>query len=207
MPQKKSAALNKKKIKSDHPTKRAHRIKDGVKDTRRINAQNRIRASITGTRNIDEAVHKLNTWLLELMKIMDWDNRERALSAYRATIHTLRDLLPYHSTVQLGAQLPLILKGIYYDGWVPKNNQTYQVNTPTEFYELIRCELGSTNLKFDNKTIQKFTHSIFKIMVNHMGENEMRKIKGLLRENVREIIPVSLEKTNSQIMDQEHLNM
>jgi uncharacterized protein (DUF2267 family) len=188
---KKKSSAKKKKINSDHPTKQAHRMRDGVQDVRRIKAQNRIRATITGTRNIDEAVHKLNIWLLQLMKELNWDSRERALSAYRATMHTLRDLLPYHNAVHLGAQLPLILKGIYYDGWVPKDIPLYEVNTPAEFYELIRCELGSGNLKFDNETIKKFTHAVLKTMVNHMGESEMRKIKAVLRENVRDIIPIS----------------
>jgi uncharacterized protein (DUF2267 family) len=195
---KRSSTL-KKKIKSNHPTKLAHRMKDGALDTKRIRAQNRIRATITGTRNVDEAVHKVNTWLLELMKEMNWDSRERALSAYRATLHTLRDLLPYHDVVHLGAQLPLILKGIYYDSWVPKDRPTFEVNTPAEFYELVRRELGSANLKFDSEAIKRFTHSIFKTMINHMGEGEMRKVKSILRENAKDIIPVSLDEVQPRI--------
>jgi len=193
-PAQKSLRSSRKKINSSHPTKQAHRMKDGEMDVRRINAQNRIRATITGTRNIDEAVHKLNMWLLDLMKAMKWDSRERALSAYRATLHTVRDLLPDNNVVHFGAQLPLILKGIFYDGWTLKARPTYQVNTAAQFYDLVRFELGSANLKFDNETIRQFTKAIFQNMTKHMGEKEMRKVKALLRENVRDIIPVSLDK-------------
>ncbi|MGZ5279268.1 MAG: DUF2267 domain-containing protein [Pseudobdellovibrionaceae bacterium] len=196
-PAKKSLRPSRSKINSTHPTKQAHRMKDGELDVRRINAQNRIRATVTGTRNIDEAVHKLNGWLLELMKAMNWDSRERALSAYRATLHTVRDLLPDNNVVHFGAQLPLILKGIFYDGWTLKTRPIYQVHTASQFYDLVRFELGSANLKFDNETIRQFTKAIFQTMTKHMGEKEMRKVKALLRENVRDIIPVSLDKVVS----------
>jgi len=181
------------KVESNHPTKKAHRTKNGALDVRRINAQNRIRATITGTRNLDEAVHKVNSWLKELMSDMNWDNRERALSAFRAALHALRDVLPLHETVHFSAQLPLIFKGIYYDGWVPKDIPSREVNTASEFYDLVREKLGAGAAKMGNNTIKCFTHSILKSLTLHMGENELRKIKSVLRENVRDIIPVSLD--------------
>ena len=37
----------------------------------------------------------------------------------RGASHALRDYLPTDAAVSIGAQLPALLRGIYYDGWHP----------------------------------------------------------------------------------------
>ena len=48
---------------------------------------------------------------------MDWDDKHRAYRLLRATLHALRDRLTAHEAVQFGAQLPMFIRGFYYDGW------------------------------------------------------------------------------------------
>ncbi len=40
-----------------------------------------------------------------------------AYSALRAVLHALRDRLTAQQATHLGAQLPLLVRGIYYEGW------------------------------------------------------------------------------------------
>ena len=42
-----------------------------------------------------------------------------AYSVLRSVLHQLRDRLTLEEGVDLGAQLPLIVRGLYYDGWRP----------------------------------------------------------------------------------------
>lgn len=157
---------------------------------KRARPQHRIRASVTGTRNVDDAIHKLNVWLKELMEDMQWDNRERALSAFRATLHALRDILPLETAVHFGAQLPLIFKGIYYDGWAAKKIPVFKVNDVEDFYELIRHKLGPASAKFEDDTIRLFSESVINILAVHMGTDELKKIRSVLRLRARDIIPL-----------------
>jgi uncharacterized protein (DUF2267 family) len=175
-----------------HPTKKAHRTKDGVPDSRRINSQNRIRSTMTGTRTVDEAVHKLNLWLKELMEVMEWDNREKALSAFRATLQALRDLLPADQVPHLGAQLPLLFKAFYYDSWNPSPMPQFEVKNTSDFFDLVEEKLGAAN--YGRQAIQDFTFAVFEIMAAHMDVNELRKVKAVLRQQVRQLIPVSLDQ-------------
>ncbi|ADH88512.1 conserved hypothetical protein [Ancylobacter novellus DSM 506] len=66
---------------------------------------------------LDHAVQQTNLWLKNLGGLLHDDERHHAYSALRAVLHALRDRLPPESVVQLGAQFPLIVRGIYYEGW------------------------------------------------------------------------------------------
>src|SRR5512145_259188 len=67
---------------------------------------------------IDRSVEKANIWLKELAAELG-DDRTAAYRALRAVLHALRDRLTVDEAAQLAAQLPLLVSGIYYDGWDP----------------------------------------------------------------------------------------
>src|SRR6266550_1402190 len=73
----------------------------------------------TGLDVFDTTLQKTHSWLNELMQIMGWEDKHRAYSALRATLHALRDRLPTEEVIQLGAQLPMLIRGFYYEGWNP----------------------------------------------------------------------------------------
>ncbi|WP_197496500.1 DUF2267 domain-containing protein [Mycobacterium sp. 1274761.0] len=64
---------------------------------------------------------KTNRILHEIEQIFDWskDQRTHSYAALRAVLHALRDRLPVNEAAQLGAQLPMLVRGIYYTGWNP----------------------------------------------------------------------------------------
>src|SRR5262245_37734251 len=74
--------------------------------------------SATGLAVFDETVHKTNTWLKEICQALGPD-RHRAYQALRAALHCLRDRLTINEAVQLGDQLPMLVRGIYYESWHP----------------------------------------------------------------------------------------
>src|SRR5260370_13685515 len=58
-------------------------------------------------------------WLKDLMGILGCDDRPRASVALRVTLHALRDRLTVEEAAQLAAQLPMLIRGFYYEGWDP----------------------------------------------------------------------------------------
>lgn len=74
----------------------------------------------TGLEVFDETVQKTNILLKEIEKEFDWENhRNLSYAALRTVLHTLRDRLTIQETADLAAQLPLLVKGIFYEGWDP----------------------------------------------------------------------------------------
>ncbi|GEM_PF-189156 len=73
--------------------------------------------SETGLPVLDHTVQLTNTWLKRLVDEHHFADRRHAYSALRATLHALRDRLTAQQATHLGAQLPLLVRGIYYEGW------------------------------------------------------------------------------------------
>jgi len=67
----------------------------------------------------DEAVRSAEEWVDDMTKRLGWQDRQRAYSALLAVFHALRDCLQRDDAIYLGAQLPTLLRGLYYDGWHP----------------------------------------------------------------------------------------
>jgi uncharacterized protein (DUF2267 family) len=65
------------------------------------------------------SVQSASAWLADVAKMLDTEDRHFAYRAVRAWLHTLRDRLTVDGAAQFGAQLPELLRGLYYDGWDP----------------------------------------------------------------------------------------
>ncbi len=69
--------------------------------------------------NFRSVVPEAEEWIDDLKQRLGWQDRDRVYRALLATLHALRDSLPRDAVVYVGAQLPHLLRGLYYDGWHP----------------------------------------------------------------------------------------
>jgi uncharacterized protein (DUF2267 family) len=76
---------------------------------------------MTTVDTIDRTVEKTNLWLDELASELGTDERRQAYRVMRAVLHTLRDRVGVDETAQLGAQLPTLLRGTFYENWRPSD--------------------------------------------------------------------------------------
>ncbi|CAN3127437.1 DUF2267 domain-containing protein [Mycobacterium sp. smrl_JER01] len=79
---------------------------------------------------LEHAMHSAHTWVNEVAREFDTDDREFAYGVLRAWLHTLRDRLTVEAAAHFAAQLPDLIRGVYYAGWDP----------------------GAVPVKFDEKT-------------------------------------------------------
>jgi uncharacterized protein (DUF2267 family) len=70
-----------------------------------------------GHPSFDHTVQEANIWLKAVAQQLHFEERRHAYSALRATLHALRDRLPPESAVHFGAQLPMVVRGLYFEGW------------------------------------------------------------------------------------------
>jgi len=71
------------------------------------------------TGELRTAVLETEGWIDDLMQRLGWHDRERAYRALIAGLHAMRDSLPWDEAAHLGAYLPPLLRGLYYEGWHP----------------------------------------------------------------------------------------
>ncbi|HEY7250063.1 MAG TPA: DUF2267 domain-containing protein [Methylomirabilota bacterium] len=68
---------------------------------------------------IEHSNEKANAWVNEVTRELGIDDRKDAFRMLRAFLHALRDRLTVDEAAQLAAQLPTLIRGIYYEGWHP----------------------------------------------------------------------------------------
>lgn len=138
--------------------------------------------SATGLATFDTTVQESNLWLKSIMHRLGTGDRQLAYIALRATLHALRDRIGPENAVHLGAQLPMLLRGLYYDGW-------HVAGTPTrerhklDFLDHIRQELGG---RFDMDP-EAAARAVFETMWAHIDLGEIAKVMNVLPKEVREL--------------------
>ncbi len=138
----------------------------------------------TGFDVFDQTVQKSFIWLNDLMVDQEWEDRHRAYLALRAVLHTLRDRLTVDNAAHLAAQLPTLIRGIYYEGWVPLDKPT-RYRHKDEFLALI----GSYFPTLGNIDVEGLTRGVFRVLSKHVGEGELKDVKQVLPEEIRELWP------------------
>lgn len=115
-------------------------------------------------------MHKSLQWLHEIEQQTGWHD-QRAYRALRATLHVLRDRLTVDQAAHLGAQLPMLVRGFYYEGWHPAATPRRDLSSKEAFLDAIRREAGDPQM--DAETAACIT---FSILTAHLGAEEVRKV-------------------------------
>jgi uncharacterized protein (DUF2267 family) len=68
---------------------------------------------------IQHSVEKMHIWLGEIAEELGDEDRHYAYRALRAVLHALRDRLTVDVAAKLAAQLPTLIRGVYYEDWDP----------------------------------------------------------------------------------------
>jgi uncharacterized protein (DUF2267 family) len=140
--------------------------------------------SATGLEVFDRTVQKTNNWLNELMELLGSPGKQRAYSALRATLHALRDRLTVPEVAQLGAQLPMLVRGFYYEGWDPVGKPVKERHKE-HFLARIAQELRGEEL-IDPEFIAR---GVFALLAKRISEGEIEDVKHVLPADIRHLWP------------------
>jgi uncharacterized protein (DUF2267 family) len=139
---------------------------------------------MTGLEVFDTTVHKTNSWLKEVMQEIHRDDRRKAYLALRATLHALRDRLTVEEVAQLGAQLPMLIRGFYYEGWDP-TDKPLKIRDKEEFLGLVAEEFRAD----DTLNPELIARAIFKVLADRVTAGEIEDVKHVMPAEIRELWP------------------
>ena len=140
--------------------------------------------TFTGLPIFDETVQLSNVWLNELMSELGWKDKRRAYRVLRATMHALRDRLTPHEAVHLGAQLPMLIRGLYYENWHIKDAAPPE-HTKQIFFEHVRGEFRDD----PGMDIDRPVREVFKLLTRKITSGEIDDVKKMLPAEVRALWP------------------
>ncbi len=140
--------------------------------------------STTGLSVFDTTVQKSNLWLKDLMELLGWDQKQKAYDAMRAVLHALRDRLSVEEVAQLGAQLPMLIRGIYYEGWHPAHKPE-RMRHQKEFLDRVQQSFKTDDL-IDSEAVVR---AVFMVLENHISAGEIKGVEAVLSAELRELWP------------------
>ena len=139
----------------------------------------------TGLDVFDSTVQKTNTWLNDLMQVTGWVDRRTAYRALRATLHALRDRLIVDEVAQLSAQLPMLIRGLYFEGWDPSSRALKERHLE-QFLARIEQELrGDEDLQ-----PEQVARAVFELMQRRVTQGEIEDVRYILPSKIRALWPV-----------------
>lgn len=138
--------------------------------------------STLGISSFDRTLEKTRVWIEELGRNLDWQDHHKSYKALRVTLHALRDRLPLSEAVQLGAQMPMLVRGFYYDGWKPSQTPDKTLDRQ-QFLNLIE-EAFHDEIDFD---AERVCQAVFNTIERHVSSGECQDIASVLPRDLREL--------------------
>ena len=136
--------------------------------------------SATGLEVFDRTIQTTNTWLGEIERDIGADRRI-AWKVLSTVLHKLRDRLPIHLAAHLGAQLPLLVRGVYYDQYQPAHRPS-TCNTVHQFTAEV-AEWLSDIRPIDAAAA---TTTVFALLSRHVTNGQIAKVQDALPKSLRE---------------------
>lgn len=138
--------------------------------------------SKTGISAVDHAPQVVAEWLNQINAELGWEEHARSYLLMRATLHALRDWLSVDEAADLSAQLPLLIRGIYFDGWNPSDGPA-RPRGKADF-------LGRVAETFDKYPLEDpeaAVRAVFTVLRNHVSEGEIAQVVHALRGPLRNL--------------------
>lgn len=142
--------------------------------------------SATGLDVFDKSIQTTNIWLNEIMDDMGPD-RQIAWHLLGAVLRTMRDRLPPELAAHLGAQLPLVVRGAYYDQYEPTAAPD-KSRTLDEFLGKIADELRFTRPVNTRDALQV----VCSVLARHVDQGQIEKVWDALPEEIRRVATAKL---------------
>ena len=138
----------------------------------------------TGLDTFDKTVQESNLWLKDVMERLNTQDRHHAYSSLRAVLHALRDRIGPESAAHLGAQLPMLLRGLYYEGWDPTHKPTKERHE-----EAFLAHIAKELPRAAEGEVEQGALAVLDVLSKHVDRGAAVKIAGMFPQELRKFWP------------------
>lgn len=135
-----------------------------------------------GSTPFDSTIQTTNVWLNDVLERLGWQDRSRAYHALRAVLRPLRDRLPVDQAAALAAQLPMLVRGFFYEGWHP-HGKPIKERHKEEFLAHIAADFRN-DPDVDPELVAR---AVFQVLSKHVTSGEIENVKHALPADLRSL--------------------
>lgn len=136
----------------------------------------------TGITTLDHAPQVVAEWLNLLQEDLGWPDRGRAYLLLRETLHAVRDFLTVDEAADLAAQLPSLIRGIFFEGWVPAKTPA-KPRSVDDFLERVAKAFASDPLIDPDVAVA----AVFSLLRRQISPGEYRQVAWAMRKPLRDL--------------------
>jgi uncharacterized protein (DUF2267 family) len=122
-------------------------------------------------RTFDKANEKANLWIKDMMAELHTEDPHQALAALRAGLHALRDRLGVEEAAQLSAQMPLLIRGLFFENWHPAG-KPLRIRHPNDFLALVIANYAPRTDAYADQIIG----ALFRVLSKHISVGELTDV-------------------------------
>jgi uncharacterized protein (DUF2267 family) len=119
--------------------------------------------------------------------VLGWGDRRLAYHALRSTLQTLRDRITPDMAAKLAAHLPILIRGIYYEGWTPSSTPKH-LRSQEEFLAQVEERYGHR----EPVAHDQLARAVFRTLNTFVTPEQIEKIRDALGEELAELWPPPL---------------
>ena len=134
-----------------------------------------------GLEILNRNVQITQEWVKELDGMLGWNDHARTYRLLRATLQTLRDCLPLAEIADFSAQMPTLLRGVFYEHWRPGvKKQRFDLD---DFY----ARLNEAFKQDPIEDIGDAVATVFEFLSTRISAGEIGDVRHALPPSIREI--------------------
>lgn len=142
--------------------------------------------SATGLGSIDHTVQLTHIWINELDKELGWKNDARSYRLLRSVLQALRDWLQVNESANLAAQLPMLIRGVYYEQWRPATTPVKE-RSKADFLARVERDFYNDPLSDSSKAVA----AVFSLLNRKITGGEVADVRHSLPSDLRGLWPES----------------
>ncbi|PYL08705.1 MAG: DUF2267 domain-containing protein [Verrucomicrobia bacterium] len=135
-----------------------------------------------GLETIESTTQKTHEWIARIAEALHMEKRD-AYKSLRAVLQTVRDPLPLDVTVHFGAQLPMLIRGLYCESWEPSKVPIKM--SRQQFLDVIREKIVADRVIDPLET----TQAVLSVVSSYIGGGEMHKVKHSFPQHMQPLFP------------------
>lgn len=140
--------------------------------------------SSTGLDVFDSTLQQTNEWLGDINAALGWGDRNLAYEALRGTLHAVRDHLTVDEAARLSAQLPMLVRGMFFEGWDPSRLPVRERSREEFLNRVAEAFRGSPPVNPED-----MARAVLMVIAGRVSAGQFDQVRTMMPEEVRTLWP------------------
>jgi len=130
-------------------------------------------------RIVGRSVQDFQEWIKAVDHAMGFGDEQKAYATLRGVLHQLRDRMPVDEAAHLGAQLPTLVRGVYYEQFSPARLPEKERHVGT-FLERV-----AERIQRDDVDPEKASRVVFAVIKEKIDVGELRHVVHMMPDEIK----------------------